>query len=70
MDNQRVSDGALDELPLDAVDAAGGEAVGQLGPGVGGHVEVVLVAAGFVGDLWIALALSDRRVGSECRDIP
>ena len=70
VDGQRGGDGALDELPLDAVDAAGGEAVGQLGPGVGGHVEVVLVAAGFVGDLWIALALSDRRVGSECRDIP
>jgi hypothetical protein len=31
---------------------------------------VVLVAAGFVGDLWIALALSDGRVGSECRNIP
>ena len=70
VDGQRGGDGALDELPLDAVDAAGGEAVGQLGPGVGGHVEVVLVAAGFVGDLWSALALIVGRVGSDCRIIP
>ena len=70
VDAEGVRDGALDELPLDAVDAAGGEAVGQLGPGVGGHVEVVLVAAGFVGDLWSALALIVGRVGSDCRIIP
>jgi len=51
MDNQRVSDGALDELPLDAVDSAGREAVCKLGPGGRGHVEVVLVAISLVGDL-------------------
>ena len=44
-------DGALDELPLDAVDTAGGEAAGELGPGRRGHVEVVLVSIGLVGDL-------------------
>jgi hypothetical protein len=60
VDGEGRGDGALDELPLDAVDAAGGEAVGQLGPGVRGHVEVVLVAAGLVGDLFLVLACRGR----------
>jgi hypothetical protein len=65
VDCQRGGDGALDELPFDAVDAAAGHAAGQFGPGVGGHVEVVLVAAGFVGDLISKLAseLMDGTVG-------
>jgi hypothetical protein len=52
VDVQRSLDGALDELPLDAVNTAGGEAVGEFRPSSRGHVEVVLVAAGLVGDLF------------------
>lgn len=52
VDLERRGDGALDELPLDAVDAATGHAVGEFGPGVRGHVQVVLVAASLVGDLF------------------
>jgi hypothetical protein len=49
---QRVGDGALDELPLDAVNATCGDAAGEFGPGGGSHVEVVLVSTGLVGDLF------------------
>lgn len=42
---------ALDPLPLDAVDTTGLHVVGELVPGLGGHVEMVLVAASSVGDL-------------------
>ena len=52
VDAERAGDGALDELPLDAVDTTGGEAVRELGPGGRGHVEVVLVAISLVGDLF------------------
>lgn len=52
VDGKRVGDGALDELPLDAVDSAGGEAVCELEPGGRSHVEVVLVAISLVGDLF------------------
>lgn len=52
VDAEGVGDGALDELPLDAVDTTSGKAAGELRPGVGGHVEVVLVATGLVGDLF------------------
>jgi hypothetical protein len=51
-DLKRVGDGALDELPLDAVDAAARHAAGELGPGGRGHVEVVLVSISLVGDLF------------------
>lgn len=52
VDAEGVGDGALDELPLDAVDATGRDAAGELGPGRRGHVEVVLVAISLVGDLF------------------
>ena len=52
VDGERVGDGALHELPLDAVDSAGREAVCELGPGGRGHVEMVLVAISLVGDLF------------------
>jgi hypothetical protein len=49
---QRVGDGALDELPLDTVNSACGDAAGEFGPGGGSHVEMVLVSASLVGDLF------------------
>ena len=42
---------ALNPLPLDAVDTAGLHVVGELVPGLRGHVKMVLVAAGSVSDL-------------------
>lgn len=53
VDAERSGDGALDELPLDVVDAAGGDTASELGPGGRGHVEVVLVSTRLVGDLFV-----------------
>ena len=59
VDGKRCGDRARHELPFDAVDAAGASAgsdASQLLPGVGGHVQMVLVAAGLVRDLFTRLA--------------
>lgn len=45
------SERALNPLPLDAIDTTCTHTVGELLPGRGGHVEMVLVASGSVGDL-------------------
>jgi hypothetical protein len=52
VDAEGIGDGTLDELPLDTVDTTRGQAASELRPGGRGHVKVVLVAIGLVGNLF------------------